>query len=434
MTARDYGGLTLLGAALLAACQSTTAAGGGGGGAGTTGIGGGAPTSGVVVKVTAARANEPEVPAEGATVALDLPDGSRLEKKTDATGTALFDGFSWGSGVGAVTAHLAAYALRSRLGVGLGDTVRLTLSAPAAPSASQVKLSGLAKGMTNADENLLYVAPLTAPGTSSELMGGEWDVRVPKNTALALVALEYTPDLRVPQPSRANLLYGWKVVDVPAVTKDTVVDIDFAAGLAPTKEVTGAMKLPALGAASPLASVYGYLRSKSVGASTVGVLGLPKLVEINTTAKTVDYTAQYIEPPQVDAAYTEHVLRGTTAGSVVQIDGYPKSGTWDPGFFDAPAPTSTGCFPLSDAIAWTNPAEGVTPRLNILAGGAVGWVVDGTAGSTRMKVPAPPSSCTADALCTGTGTLDATLLVHKGTVGGGRFLERYSFVATCVSR
>ena len=61
------------------------------------------------------------------------------------------------------------------------------------------------------------------------------------------------------------------------------------------------------------------------------------------------------------------------------------------------------------------------------------WVIDAPAGATSLSIPKPPTVCGAS-VCTGTGNFDATLLVHKGELAGGRIFERYSYVPTCVTR
>jgi hypothetical protein len=382
------------------------------------------------------------VPAAGVVVAFDAPDGARSEGSTGSDGRVVFDVEDWSAGTAAATAFAAGRQMVSRVGITEGDDeIELRLNRLGDP-AGFVRLSGTATNMPYADatlgvgasvDSVLYFHTIMTPGA-------DWVVPVPSGSPCTLLATART-QFAVPGGRGFDGTMNWAMVEVPAVTSDTVVSLDFVDDAVPPTTVHGSFPFPTR-TGTPLrgSRSYGWVWNTTKESRMSAYLGDTIRIAATADGTALDYDAHYIVPPDAISPLTCYfVLSDGDAKfqSATCEDGWPLAGPHDPGFLDAPNLLTTGMayspHTLSEPVRWELFDSGVhvafllqeelTYDRFILFGvnGAVKaptpWIVFAPDDATTLTVPEPPSTTTGTAVL-GTGRPIGFLQIwREGTDG-----------------
>jgi hypothetical protein len=190
-------------------------------------------------------------PVAGAEVTVDLPGGERRVAVADPAGRITVDGVVWSRGSLAVTAQADGYALLSWVDLDAEALSRFALedgafplrlvAPPPPPPERLVRVSGTFLNVD--DEAHRFEVSATHPhATFSNEVGPDFELMVPAETPVRLFGKEYSyrrhSNIAMTQP-----LYGAQVVDLPALTEDTYIEIDLAESL-PYVESEAILPLP----------------------------------------------------------------------------------------------------------------------------------------------------------------------------------------------
>jgi hypothetical protein len=341
--------------------------------------------------------NDTTDPIEGATVALDGPDGTRSEQTTGADGRVTFEDLDWSLGTAAVTVHKEDHVLHSVVGIDGSETeipVGLYLIDP---TADWVTISGTASNMSDTAHSISMDTDNAY--THHQEVGPDWSMKVEPGVDFTLKAVEFdvldAPDRTIDQD-----LINWVLIEHAAITSDTTVDIDFSSTV-PELTVSNSITMPSLRAESPLmgtTTLYGFF---SAGELHVGFVAHS---EPNTAGTAFDLDFDYIETTGLSPALTTYRLNPNDyfmGISVVVVEGYPETGTHDLGFLDLPdmdqVPTTT--YPLHGTeFTWELFDSGlgvcflVWTALDVNDHDTHAWRVDAPMDATSITVPDPPST------------------------------------------
>ena len=368
-------------------------------------------------------------PVEGATVALDAPDGTRSEMTTGTDGRVTFEDVDWSLGTGDVTAYKEDLTLYSVVGLdGSVDTVTVGLW-PADPTTGRVTLSGSAANMTDEGHWLgVYVSNVTG-GTSVEA-GPDWSLLGEAGVAFTLVGLEFD-DVTDPTGGYAQDLLQWTMVEHAAVSSDTTVAVDFASTLTAVN-VSNSITPPTVPPTSALfgsTKAYGWVETDGV------MVGFIELTEPGSDGTSLDMDWEWVELTGASDTVTYYALHprepGMQGQSVVLVPGYPAAGAHDLEHLDIPnvSQNSTTVYDLNDTtIEWESGATGVqvfVPLWKRIEEGVFEtiWWIDGPVDSTTLDVPEPPS--TVD-VATVLGTLPLGMRVRLITSADSDGIVRFS--------
>jgi hypothetical protein len=355
-------------------------------------------------------------PLAGATVALDMPGGGRVEDTTDAEGRVTFEELNWAAGTAGVTAYLAGYAMASRVGIVEADgEIELTLWVPGTPE-EFVTVSGTALNMADETHDLQVTA--TVPHELYADVGPDWSIEMPTGMPFTLVGLE---SHNLPSEGReiAQALDAWTILEHAAVTEDTTIDLDFDAPVTPTPTLcAGSFDLPPR-AESPLrAGGFGYFWVSSLESDFTVTLGLPTHIDINGDWTAFEYEGEYLELASAVTDPMTIYLIARTAGerSIVIVDDYPTPGEHELAFIDlpemvAPATPSTR-HPLHDPITWNAFDTDVETVVTIIRADDSVWGVRGATDATSITVPQPPATADVAELL-GTGVLEGRVTLFR---------------------
>jgi hypothetical protein len=129
-------------------------------------------------------------PLPGATVALDAPDGRRIEQTTGADGRTTFEDLDWTMGPAAVTAYSPGLLLVSRVGLtGAESEVQVDLPFPHDHPFRLARLWGYTTNMADTSHFVLVTA--TVPSAPSYFADGDWVLYLVPDVPYSLVAAEF---------------------------------------------------------------------------------------------------------------------------------------------------------------------------------------------------------------------------------------------------
>lgn len=336
-------------------------------------------------------------PADGVTVAADLPGGDREEQTTGADGKVTFAKVEWARGTAAITAYAKGYRLTSVIGLTSADGDQTLYLAPLRPSVETVEISGTAK---NPDPGGDYLV-VCAVGAVEAFQGPKtlsYNIPVPKDQATTLLGIQ-AKDLK---PTDLRLFplgaVAWTKLDVPASSTDTTVDLDFANKETPTAFST-TFELPT----APDSLVGTASRPEVYVNSYDGLLlGIPRQsTKLSTTKFTVD--AEYVKlAPEADVLTRYFVFVGANGhGSFIIEQGYPKDGATVKDFLEVPTlvypPSTTATAPYYDRIEIENPDPTAEPVAVIVdeSEGQIFWMLRGAKGMTSLTFPPLPTTASA---------------------------------------
>jgi hypothetical protein len=338
-------------------------------------------------------------PVAGATVAADLPGGSRVELTTGTDGAVTFKDVDWSSGTAAVTAYAAGYPLVTTTGIVEVDGEQ-TLTLPRVAPPATIKVSGTVQNMDPSANYLAVGAStyswsfegsgLTAP-TSFEL-----EVEAGKPFTLLANHKKWEP-----WTSREthSTCFGWIKAEHPGSTQPVTVDLDFATNNVTPIKVTGTFTMPATGVVGTASRPRFWVRTRHnsliLGSCT------------NTTEQgnnELSYEGEYIKLAEEKDVFTTYYAEVGTNwhGSYIVEPGYPKDGAkvgadflevpqlTQPAIVDKPAPRSS-------AIVWKAPDPAAIPILYLgnTTKGTSAWTVRCKPGTAQLVLPELPSTAKA---------------------------------------
>ena len=280
-------------------------------------------------------------PLADALVALDAPDGRRIERTTDAGGRATFDGLDWTMGPAAVTAWRDGFALASRLGVTAADgEVALDLPRPRDYRPRFGVLHGWAANMT--DDRHILVVSATVPDSTFFYTGPEWWIELLPWTPFTLVAAE-VDFASLPGPrSHGWTVFAWLLDERPGTTGWTEVGLDFSRPAA-AAAAHGAFALPTRRDSPLYRDAEGGVWVTSVASAQTACLGLDSRIELLPDAGGFDYDVQFVTPDDVTDPLTIFYLGVSwlvgdpqAEYASVRVAGYPVDGPLPVPFLDAP--------------------------------------------------------------------------------------------------
>jgi hypothetical protein len=381
------------------ASGSGGAAGGPGTGAG--GAGGAEPEASVVVVVLNLNPLSPEtLPADGAVVAIEWPDGAFDEGITDTTGrVALPRRGPLGTPIH-VTAFKEGLNLRSRVSYPVATEeipMRLATLPPFVP------LSGTAAAMAD-PQNSLLVSVVT--GGVAVGFGPIWNTVGWAGIPLTLVAAEVAPSA-VPVSPRgsAATFVGWTIAESPALSRAAEIAIDFAEPATPAVW-SGSFPVPAgegllakfgTGSACPIAIV----------GRTYQCVGRPRYIDVTSDGSAFAFEVEYVDAAGGAGSDTiGDALIALGAGQIssqVFVQGPLVDG---PQSIEIPegvvviSPVGNGSHPLHDSVAWNaDPTHaGMVFDLAIAPKAGVRWLIRSEPGATTLQVPRLPSAVDVAAL------------------------------------
>lgn len=345
-----------------------------------------------------------EKPGAGATVAVDLPNGQRVEKTADASGKVELSDVDWSSGTAAVTAYVKGHQLTTLFGIRQADGPQtLYLLGPKPPQTAKVTVTpkNAAAGVN------WFGAFASSQGWSCEGAVGAKALDVEQGKPFTVLGLHGTwPSAMTRELLVQNM--AWAKVDQPGVTQPTSIDVDFASKLTPT-QIKGTILLPTTGLVGTASRPRFWTRQRG---NSIG-LGLPTKTTMKSASE-FTYDAEVVKLVDETGVYTDYYAEvgEDWYGSYITVEGYPKDGaTVGPNFVPVPelqAPASfTTPAKWSSTIRWKAVADVVPvveiskiaalPCLAIGSPVATGlpWVLVGTKGASELTLPQPPSTVTA---------------------------------------
>jgi hypothetical protein len=374
-------------------------------------------------------------PFAGATVAFDLPGGTRVEKTTGADGKATVDSVVWSKGAVTVTGHAKGMRPVSFLGIRKQDGDQEMWLFPVAPA--WVPVTGKAINMDAAAK--YFAGAATVPSKPIVYGLGTYETGVPPGVPFAMVGMQYDVDLNtVSKRDRLFKIPGWCRKDSPGITAAATLDVDCATKL-PVTQWKATLTLPT--------DPKSLLRTSSQGAAIVtdydsafgSFLGYASKATIAADGNSFAIEAEHVALAGVQEPVTLYLLTfGAWQNSWVLAPGAPKDGATVGGFLEQPvlvkpaAPSTPAA--LAAPIEWTSAETVSRTTLTIWRGNPNTdleslwslWVMPGT---TQVVLPEPPSSLDLGAFLgpdpvygqVGLCDWDATKLNCKRSAGGKLF-------------
>lgn len=365
--------------------------------------GGGAGNDELTVEVVAASRVEAErTPLEGATVALDGPDG-RVELQTDAAGRVTFTGLTL-SESHTVTAHLEGRNLftvagidRTRLDTSLADeallapdgAVRLPLGErPLAPD-ELVTVTGTVSGML--DEGHFLNITATSGFDAHQDTGTAFELEVEPGEAFDLYVIEFHPGEEIIEGRGYTTVFDQvRKVSVDALDADATVDVDFADGTIATQTSTGSFSSPP-GEFFERADLFVFLRS-SFETDFAGLGGLQRLELVGDRFELEATT--WAEGRSDEEVITQFFFQTGPRFSGANLTGDRLDDDTDI-VFQSPVDPVTPAFgvahPMEEAITWDLvETEGFSVQVTV--DDRFLWQVVAGPSATSVIIPDPPSS------------------------------------------
>ncbi|NUO50956.1 MAG: hypothetical protein HOV80_19045 [Polyangiaceae bacterium] len=387
---------TLFGCGDDAETETTGGAGGATSGPGGGGEGGSAPagtyTFSFVVQEVRSNIALPSGPAVGVHVWLDLEDGTHLESTTDATGKV------------ELTISEAAKAQKGDIVVfdddgaftAYVDQVIESLAIDVwlfrAPTKG-ISLSGDLLGLSNPGH---YHTITAIPALDfHQAVGASWEIEIPSGIPVTLLGLEFGLGTDPVSPRGVSQsFFAWTSVTVPALERDTSIDLDFAAEKTPTS-FEGSFPLPS--GDGPLASEgTGYLTVNCgpTAALAATFCGAATRLDIDADGERFDYIAEYLpEGPEYSTVY---MLLDGSRYSQVAVEGPPTSLDHTVAPVELPEIIEPAQSELAwgHAVRWQASAEAAEMAGALMIAGSNGQLgrIFVPPGATEVRWPALPSS------------------------------------------
>ena len=394
---------------------------------------GGAPTTlSVLVTGSVWWAESAPDPLPNALVALDAPDGRRIERSTGPDGRVTFTDLDWTMGPAAVTAWSDGFAMASRLGIIAADgEIHLDVSKPYEFRPRFAVLHGWAANM--ADDGHLLAVSATLPNTVFMYGGPEWWIELVPLVPFTLVGAELS-FASLPGPrSRGWEVFGWVVRERSGAVGWTEVDLDFATTTA-ASTAHGSFALPPDRDGALYSEGEGELYVTTISSAQTAILGFETRAELLPDESGFDYDVEWVAPAEVTDPLTLCWLglswpvgdpQRETA--TVRVDGYPTDGPFPVPFLDAPrvlrpADPVAG-HPLAEPIVWELHDEDADVAIVLHRLDPDGiedellWTVVVPRGTTSAVVPELPLALD-PAVFFGTGGIDAYVMVSRTAASG----------------
>lgn len=373
-----------------------------------------------------------DLPLQGATVAVDLPGGERVEQVTGADGKVTIGGIQWSAGPISVTYHLDGYAVFSWLDLDQAWTAAATMIDGAValhtweiPPLPSVTVSGTLTGLVDPAHDVRVNVPASP-------VASEWDgnsvssyfVTVPSGLPFHLQGLEMDFPTALPSgQGYTQSIYRVMQKDFPATTVDLTAEVlDFAAFEVPTYTGDISVAVPAR-TTSPVRS-YNYAICGVADAPLYGpdwayfwyFHGWPSNLDISADGNSIEASMIWTEPSWVARPRTWCEATGAGWSSFSTMDGYPQPGGLDP-MLDVAELAGALSIPMHDPFAWDIFDAGVSVSLWVSGVNGFAWVAHAPDDATSATLPELPSSADAVTLFgTDTGALQAFVSVSEWEV------------------
>ncbi|MCC7536084.1 MAG: hypothetical protein IT379_07720 [Deltaproteobacteria bacterium] len=345
------------------------------------------------------------MPAAGAIVTLDLANGERVERVSDAMGIARFDDLDESLGPATVTAWVAdAMAFATQIGVTPGgDDVVLyvaeLLTEDTVNTVFEATIEGVVTGTADRSDEL--VIPGREPPPSSLAIFGpdgvvgsgsveddayRYEASFRRNEATTMIAVEHV--MRAPPPSDRlhQDVLGWSTFDVgPFASERERLDLDLASRVVVPDRLT---------LAYPVDDAMSWVDFDVAVRTRRGQLSvMTRLRDLADTSR-VEVELELLRlRPDADV-FTQVQQRGRT----VRVPGYPVAGgsaiDWPRrATLVSPPEASPGAplpiHPADAPIRWTY--DDVPPTALVLSVSYATWTLTFPEGATEITLPAPPA-------------------------------------------
>jgi hypothetical protein len=369
-------------------------------------------------------------PAAGARIAIDLPDGRRVERVADAEGAVELD-VDWSRGPTAtVTAALPQHVLTTRVideGTG-GTVVKLALARIEPDPVDMVTVSG---SMSNPMPGNYHPDVLADVGwRPMSVAGYTWSIQVERGVPFHLIAwqgrwIATSPREGIQEfPRIAVLEHAAAGEDVSGI------DIDLLANAVTMQTATARLILPDR-VDSPVRNsgwAYGLLYPSGFGfgSGTPPISGFGTRSELDTAEGAFDLDVGYVANMGTWNPVSQLFVMAGTSGSwlgawtsYVELAGTPSG---EHRLLDVPEWGEPGCAGGSSlvhaSLAFSTHEPAADPMVLVVAGGRVVWTVTALPGSTSANIPAAPSSVDEVELLGATPSARLVLMERREAVQG----------------
>ena len=401
-------------------------------------------TSPLIVKVwQGSDSNNSGVPAAGAAVALDKPDGERIEATTDELGEARFTEYSWdGSGTATVTVCLVGYAVSTEAGLELSDLQQaadegeaLEHGLVAIEADPLVEIGGVALNMLDTQHYMTISTSIL--GGYHQARGPSWSLTVEPNLPFSIVGLEWgsAPDSTVGPRGYNNVYYAWSLVEHEGISAETSTDIDMSQTATP-QTYSGTIPIPSDGTTDffSTAGAWGQVGAFDSGMSAY--LGGVTLIDISADDSAIEYEGEYVTVQSLERPYVHFGLTTATHGSYILAAGYPDTADLALDFIEPPtvvSPSDGNAAPMNAVIEWDYHDSDVSdPNVQMILGitdslGRYRWFAYLPSGTKTFTLPDLPTGIDPITVV-GAGTLNGYIQLYE-TAEDGDFMQRYAFGA-----
>lgn len=362
------------------------------------------PLTVTVLKIDDLADPETKLPAVGATVSAELPDGTVQEKTADAAGKVVFEAVAWAQGTASVTAYLPDYALDSQVGVTAAtSSVELFVAKTTVPT--RVRISGTAQNKATDFERLLVTSTVNG-STLSETKTDQYSLEVPSGQAFSLYALQFKISTPANPRDTEYTHQGWTKVDHTGATAAATVDLDLAQTLTPVS-FTGTLVPPTDPKSVLQMGSMADIQVTTLESGTRLYAGL--LTKSTFATDRFTYSGEYVDVPGAHmlTVYALNVGGGQT--SWILVDGAPKDKATIEGFVEIPKvtqPTKLGL--IHGPVLWTSDDTEAKAQLTLVRDDVPVWRVRAPAGTRALNIPPLPSTVDAASVL-GTEPLQAIL-------------------------
>jgi len=368
----------------------------------------GEPQTPVPLKVTVYERTWPDFaavttkPLANALVLADLPDGTRKEATTDASGTVTFPDVDFTKGTASVTAYRVKSPLVSRVGITRDTAANQRLWVRAIPP-EMINVLGTVKNFDPRSAYIVVESPhsntryqnVVGPSSSSFI------IQVPKGKPVTLISSTFANKVATTDAGPVNgreedsVYYGWVRKDLPASDNDIGdVELDFSQTLTP-QTTHGTIRMSSKRTSALFTDAEPYFQVSRIG--NLGFFGAPTRTIISADGFSSSFEGPYVKVDGLDKVGTEYQLQLGPGFSFVRFSGYPLDGADVAGFIEEPQmvqppdPTTPG--KITDPIVWRtlDPAARGTVLLD-RAGVGIVCELTSVSSAPIVTVPAPPST------------------------------------------
>jgi hypothetical protein len=353
-------------------------------------------------------------PLPGATVAVDLADGSRVEVVSDAGGK--IQVLDAGTEEDSITlvAHKQGYEIWSWETPLAQAMMRPRIPLYSLTAVPSVTVSGTATGMTSTAHQLLVMS--NAGSVSSKNAGPDFSLQVHHDRPFSLMGLEFSACASSCARCVCQTFHQWTRTNHEALTGDATVVLDFSVALEPI-QTQGTIELPAREDSRLRTMSFPYVQVLSFGSSLSH--GYSLSMNLEPDENSFSYLAEYVEWEGAPDVTTVHFLldNARMVQSRIYAPGYPQPNAFISGFLDVPDVVSPAGHQIGllDSFEWV-PRETTDAKWILARDGQTVWTHTASAAS-RLSLPQPPSSVDLQDLL-GTEILDGyfALLAHTDPI------------------